>query len=209
MLNEAGRLKPKFYWIERILGSYEPGVLPATCVFIFTVSCSCIFAILQWGGRAVYHPNGPEWWLAVLLTFLVAVSLISESITVALFLAYLSPICFPSFNYLALVLIAVHNQSTEGLRFKVPWVPTLPALSIAANVALMVNLNPMTWIRFAIWMSIGMCLPNIAIQSGSREMLIKLICRIRHLLCIRNATQQRKRRCQFLLRLTEIQLPVG
>lgn len=131
MLNEAGRLKPKFYWIERILGSYEPGVLPATCVFIFTVSCSCIFAILQWGGRAVYHPNGPEWWLAVLLTFLVAVSLIT------------------------LVLIAVHNQSTEGLRFKVPWVPTLPALSIAANVALMVNLNPMTWIRFAIWMSIG------------------------------------------------------
>lgn len=85
MLNEAGRLKPKFYWIERILGSYEPGVLPATCVFIFTVCCACIFAILQWGGNAVYHPNGPEWWLAVLLTFLVAISLISKSIAVALF----------------------------------------------------------------------------------------------------------------------------
>lgn len=59
------------------------------------------------------------------------------------------------FNYLAIALIAVHNQSTEGLRFKVPWVPTIPALSIVANVALMVNLNPMTWVRFGIWMSIG------------------------------------------------------
>ncbi len=84
MLNEAGRLKPKFYWVERLVGRYEPGVLPASCVFIFTVTCACIFSILQWGGKAVYHPNGPEWWLIVLLTFLVAVSLISEFIQVVL-----------------------------------------------------------------------------------------------------------------------------
>jgi hypothetical protein len=48
---------------------------------------------------------------------------------------------FSPSNYLALALIAVHNQSAEGLRFKVPWVPTIPALSIIANVALMVNLK--------------------------------------------------------------------
>lgn len=52
-------------------------------------------------------------------------------------------------------IIAAHNQSAEGLRFKVPWVPIIPAVSILANVALMVNLNPMTWVRFAIWMAIG------------------------------------------------------
>ena len=78
MLNEAGRLKPKFYWIERIIGSYEPGVLPARCVLVFTVSCGCIFAILQWAGKAVYSSK-PEWWSVLLLIFLIAVALLSIS----------------------------------------------------------------------------------------------------------------------------------
>lgn len=77
MLNEAGRLKPKFYWIEKIVGSYEPGFLPAICVFIFSLSSCFIFAILQWGGKAV---TTPEWWPVVLLTLLVAVSIISKAI---------------------------------------------------------------------------------------------------------------------------------
>ena len=48
-----------------------------------------------------------------------------------------------------------HEQSDEGLRFKVPLVPLIPALSIAANIGLMVHLNPMTWVRFAVWMALG------------------------------------------------------
>lgn len=75
MLSEAGRLKPGYYWIEKIVGSYEPGFLPASCVFIFTVSAGCIFSILQWGGKAV---TTPEWWPVVLLTFLSAVAIISK-----------------------------------------------------------------------------------------------------------------------------------
>lgn len=51
--------------------------------------------------------------------------------------------------------IMAHQQSSEGLRFKVPMVPLIPALSIAANIGLMVNLNPMTWVRFGVWMAVG------------------------------------------------------
>lgn len=147
-LNETGCLKPKFYWIGKILGSYEPGVLPARCVLVFTISSSCIFAILQWGGEAVFAPT---WWSVILLSSLTAISLISKIFKN--FKNELLPIFF--FIYKAIGVIAAHQQSTEGLRFKVPWVPFIPALSIIANVALMVNLNPMTWIRFLVWIIVG------------------------------------------------------
>ena len=39
--------------------------------------------------------------------------------------------------------------------FRVPFVPVLPILSIAACAWLMLNLAVLTWIRFAIWMVVG------------------------------------------------------
>jgi len=39
--------------------------------------------------------------------------------------------------------------------FKTPWVPVLPVLSIIACVWLMLNLTGLTWIRFVIWMAVG------------------------------------------------------
>ncbi|KKF00831.1 amino acid permease [Mycolicibacterium obuense] len=40
--------------------------------------------------------------------------------------------------------------------FTTPWVPLLPVLSIIACVWLMLNLTGLTWIRFLIWMALGM-----------------------------------------------------
>ncbi|WP_111511719.1 APC family permease [Mycobacterium kyogaense] len=39
--------------------------------------------------------------------------------------------------------------------FTTPWVPVLPVLSIIACVWLMLNLTGLTWIRFLIWMALG------------------------------------------------------
>ena len=39
--------------------------------------------------------------------------------------------------------------------FRAPLVPLLPALSIAACLWLMVNLTALTWIRFVVWMAVG------------------------------------------------------
>lgn len=39
--------------------------------------------------------------------------------------------------------------------FRTPWVPVLPILAIIACVWLMLNLTGLTWIRFGIWMAIG------------------------------------------------------
>jgi APA family basic amino acid/polyamine antiporter len=40
--------------------------------------------------------------------------------------------------------------------FRAPWVPVLPIAAIAACAWLMLNLTGLTWIRFLIWMAIGL-----------------------------------------------------
>lgn len=42
------------------------------------------------------------------------------------------------------------------MQFKVPLVPYIPALSIFCNIELMVHLSALTWIRFFVWLVIGM-----------------------------------------------------
>ncbi len=39
--------------------------------------------------------------------------------------------------------------------FKAPFVPALPIVSIVACLWVMVNLTGLTWIRFVLWMAIG------------------------------------------------------
>jgi APA family basic amino acid/polyamine antiporter len=40
--------------------------------------------------------------------------------------------------------------------FRVPWVPVLPVAAIVACVWLMLNLTLLTWIRFGVWMVVGL-----------------------------------------------------
>jgi APA family basic amino acid/polyamine antiporter len=39
--------------------------------------------------------------------------------------------------------------------FKVPFVPVIPILSVLACLWLMINLTAITWVRFIVWMAIG------------------------------------------------------
>jgi APA family basic amino acid/polyamine antiporter len=53
--------------------------------------------------------------------------------------------------------------------FRVPWVPVLPLASIAACVWLMLNLTGLTWLRFGIWLAIGVV---VYLAYGRRHSLL-------------------------------------
>ncbi|XP_047991174.1 cationic amino acid transporter 2 [Leguminivora glycinivorella] len=55
-------------------------------------------------------------------------------------------------------LFAISRQpvSEKKLAFSVPLVPWLPGISILINVYLMLNLDYMTWLRFAVWIAAGL-----------------------------------------------------
>lgn len=61
-----------------------------------------------------------------------------------------------TFLIILIIIIYMHKQNNEtNLRYKVPFVPIIPLMSIFFNVSLIVNLNWLTWMRFIIWMTIG------------------------------------------------------
>ncbi|MGW0332934.1 amino acid permease [Streptomyces sp. NPDC003011] len=53
------------------------------------------------------------------------------------------------------VLILRRTRPDLPRSFRTPWVPFIPILSVAASLWLMLNLPAETWLRFAIWMAIG------------------------------------------------------
>uniref|UniRef100_A0A4Y0BI46 AA_permease_C domain-containing protein n=1 Tax=Anopheles funestus TaxID=62324 RepID=A0A4Y0BI46_ANOFN len=57
---------------------------------------------------------------------------------------------------LVLLLIAIQPRERADAPFRVPLVPLLPGISIFVNIYLMLMLDVYTWIRFGIWMGIGL-----------------------------------------------------
>eukprot|EP00794_Sanderia_malayensis_P015066 gene15066-16621_t len=56
----------------------------------------------------------------------------------------------------AVTVIVLQPQNKHHLPFKVPFVPVLPIASMFVNIYLMMELSHVTWIRFGVWMFIGM-----------------------------------------------------
>ncbi|GGT10573.1 amino acid permease [Streptomyces chromofuscus] len=52
--------------------------------------------------------------------------------------------------------------------FRTPWVPVLPIVSVLASLWLMLNLPAETWVRFAVWMAIGIVVYFLYGRSHSR-----------------------------------------
>lgn len=53
-------------------------------------------------------------------------------------------------------ILSRQGQNKARLNFKVPFVPLVPCVSIFMNVYLMLNLDTSTWIRFLVWLMLGL-----------------------------------------------------
>jgi cationic amino acid transporter 14 len=87
----------------------------------------CLLTVYAWSKLV-----GVEWWAVTLATccLLILLSLI--------------------------ILLARQPRDDTRLHFRVPFVPWIPLASVLINIYLMVTLSTATWIRFAVWMTLGM-----------------------------------------------------
>ncbi|XP_072396088.1 cationic amino acid transporter 4-like [Diabrotica undecimpunctata] len=129
IVNLTGTLRVQYSWLGPVFGNCEPGSVVTGAVFIYTSFCCALCVLFQVSTTDI--KNG-IWWTVALASF---------------FLLIMAG---------CLLVIIAHHQSTTGLRFKVPMVPILPAISILCNIEFMVHLNYLTWLRFFVWMIIGM-----------------------------------------------------
>jgi len=71
--------------------------------------------------------------------------------------AWMFPLVFmPSMICLGMISISLQPVSDEALNFRVPLVPLLPVASIFINSYLMMKLSYITWVRFGVWMFLGL-----------------------------------------------------
>jgi APA family basic amino acid/polyamine antiporter len=54
------------------------------------------------------------------------------------------------------VLVLRAKQPERRRAFRTPWVPVIPILSILSCLVLMVSLPVETWLRFLVWLVIGL-----------------------------------------------------
>ncbi|XP_017112577.1 cationic amino acid transporter 2 isoform X2 [Drosophila elegans] len=58
--------------------------------------------------------------------------------------------------FLVILLICLQPREARRRLFRVPFVPIVPAISIFINIYLMLQLDSWTWIRFGVWMIVGL-----------------------------------------------------
>ncbi|KAG8455778.1 hypothetical protein GDO86_001826 [Hymenochirus boettgeri] len=124
-----GHLKATFEPYLKFLSDFYPGEVVTISVVAMMVSCICLCSVLVFGSDNLHLP---AWSFYFLIVIFLIVFLIS------------------------LFLIWVHEQQRKTNTFQVPLVPFIPALSILLNVYLMFKLNYMTWVRFTIWLVLGL-----------------------------------------------------
>lgn len=57
---------------------------------------------------------------------------------------------------ISMIILVRQPKSAKILTFSVPFTPWFPALSIMINIYLMSELDPATWVRFGVWIAIGL-----------------------------------------------------
>lgn len=91
-------------------------------------------------------------WLSLVVSKMGANILEGDALTITLMV-------IPVVAMVVLLSILVRQpKSSKKLSFSVPFTPWSPALSILINIYMMTELDILTWVRFGVWLVIGLCI---------------------------------------------------
>ena len=120
-------LKAHFRFL-RFLEVFYPGFIVDISILLFAIFVGGFFAIFIYGYDEL--AEGAAWAVALVVLF-----------TLGFVLSHF--------------VIFAHKKRKLNLAYKMPFVPFVPALSIALNILLLSNLTATTWIRFSVWFFAG------------------------------------------------------
>ncbi|XP_058388061.1 cationic amino acid transporter 4 isoform X3 [Diceros bicornis minor] len=126
---EPGQLRPALRPYLGFLGGCKPGAAVAWALGVLVASAITLSCVLIFGGSPLHLPL---WGYTLLLL--------------------LSSVMF----LLSLLVLGAHQQQRRQDTFQIPMVPLTPALSILLNIFLMLKLSSLTWLRFSVWLLIGL-----------------------------------------------------
>ncbi|XP_069353465.1 cationic amino acid transporter 4 [Eulemur rufifrons] len=126
---EPGQLRPALRRYLGFLSAGSPGAAVSWAIGILVVSAITLACVLIFGNSALHLP---QWGYILLLLLSSGVFLLS------------------------LLILGAHQQQHRQDMFQIPMVPLTPALSILLNICLMLKLSYLTWVRFCIWLLIGL-----------------------------------------------------
>ncbi|XP_013383572.1 cationic amino acid transporter 4 [Lingula anatina] len=126
--DDFGKLKKLFRALP-VLRHCSPGTAVATSTIIMAAFMAALCSLALYATESILRA---EWWTIVLLVILILGTVFSFLVIVA------------------------HVQNTAFKTFQIPLVPLLPATSMFINIAMMLKLTYLTWIRLAIWIAVGL-----------------------------------------------------
>ncbi|GBM15943.1 Cationic amino acid transporter 4 [Araneus ventricosus] len=128
VIEYGGQFKDRFKKLKTYI-NLPPGRLTTYCVVSYVISC---FFLCVFSKTCYWYITECYWWAVVILCILLFWVITSFGI------------------------ILLHQQSSHILRYKVPLVPFIPAVSILMNLILVVNLQTGSWLRMLFWLSLGL-----------------------------------------------------
>uniref|UniRef100_A0A8C9PDF2 Solute carrier family 7 member 4 n=1 Tax=Spermophilus dauricus TaxID=99837 RepID=A0A8C9PDF2_SPEDA len=128
-ISEPGQLRPALRPYLGFLDGCNPGAAVTWALSILVISAITLGCVLVFGDSALHLPR----WGYILLLLISSVVFL-----------------------LCLLVLGAHQQQQQQDTFQIPLVPLTPALSILLNICLMLKLSYLTWLRFSIWLLIGL-----------------------------------------------------
>lgn len=149
------------HWASGIISIGALAGLTTVVMVLMLGQCRVLFAMARDGllprSLAKTGPRGTPVRITVVVALLVAfaasafpMSKLEEMVNVGTLFAFVL--------VSAGVIVLRRTRPDLPRGFRVPWVPLLPVASVVACLWLMLNLTGLTWIRFGVWMAVGIAI---------------------------------------------------